>query len=1098
VAQLGLGDCAAACVGITLAYHRRYVSLQDLREATGTGRDGTDAGGILAAARRYGLTARAVKAGIGDLACLPAGSILHWDFDHFVVFEKVARKGVVVVDPAIGRRTVTAPAFGKSYTGVAIILDPGPDFGRGGKARPRPYRYLRPILGQAVVARRVVVLSVVLQLLALAIPLFTAVVVGRIVPQGDRHLLVILTGAMAAVAGYYFLVSLVRARLLLHLRTYLDRQLTTGFVRHLADLPYGFFLGRSAGDLMMRMQSNATVREILTAASLSVILDGGLATVYLVLLLVISPPLGIVVLGLGAAQVTVTILARPKNQRLMMESLQAGARSDSYAYQLLAGIEDLKAAGAEDRAVAHWSGLFATEIETALGRGRLSALVESVTAALRLASPLALLAVGAALVLRGQLSLGTMLGLTMLGAGFLEPLALLVTTGLGLQLLGSYMARINDVLDTPKEQQGRAVRPAGRLSGHIQAERVSFRYSALAPLAVDGVSVQIRPGQLVAIVGRSGSGKSTLARLLLGLYEPEAGSVRYDGTDLRELEARSVRRQLGIVTQGSYVFGSSVRDNIALSAPGLPQDDVVRAARLACIDQDIEAMTSGYGTMLVEGGASLSGGQRQRLALARALAHRPSILLLDEATSALDAVTEAAVYRNLASLGSTSIVIAHRLSTISRADTIVVMDGGKVIEQGTHHELLARGGLYTKLFSGQVQPADLTARLKLRNRTPLETLGDRYDGAPDGMRPDAAAAASTEGGGAARSSTPNGVTADGSTANGRTANRSTAANGTASRRAPEAAETVADPVGVPFWDWALSGEPIQADSTAHHFPPDGPADKAAVSAGSGIRPEPVATPVASAHDQPQRQVLGQHLGNLAHLSATPRMRTWQWRAIIAIVVGAGFTIWISWQLGLTLAVLAAIADTVYRSRASYAGPGEAQMTGAQRRTRRQLGKLERAGYRAMHLSPIPDSEDQIDHLVVGPAGVFSIGSEAWDRRMPVRTSNHRQLWHGPVSQKERLEHARWESERAAELISRALGGPVSVRPAMAVYGPKILGKVATVRDVDVFNGPQLRKYLRRQARQARRRGDSPLSASEIERIDQAAHVACSGSELSSR
>jgi len=706
VAQLGLADCAAACVGMALAYHGRHIALEELREATGTGRDGADASGILAAADRYGLTARAVKADIGDLACLPRGSILHWDFDHFIVFDKVTRRGVAVVDPAAGRRVIPAAAFGKSYTGVAITLEPGADFTRGGKAHASPYRYLRPIVGQGALSRRVVVLSVLLQILALAVPLFTAVVVDRIVPTGDLHLLVVLTVAMAAVAAYYFLVSLVRAHVLLHLRTHLDRQLTTGFVQHLTDLPYSFFLSRSAGDLMMRMESNATVREILTAGSLSAILDGGMATLYLILLLVISPPLGILVLGLGVAQVAVIVLARRKNQRLMKESLEAEARSESYAYQLLAGIEDLKAAGAEERAVGHWSGLFAREIEVALGRGRLSALVEAATAALQLVSPLALLAAGAVLVIQGRLSLGAMLGLAALGAGFLVPLALLVTTGLELQLLSSYMARINDVLDTPTEQQGRAVRPAGRLSGDIQAEGVSFRYSSLTPLAVDGVSVQIRPGQLVAIVGRSGSGKSTLARLLLGLYEPESGSVRYDGTDLRELEVRSVRRQLGIVTQGSYVFGSSVRDNITLNAPGLAQDEVVRAARLACIDRDIDAMTMGYATLLVEGGASLSGGQRQRLVLARALAHRPSILLLDEATSALDAVTEAAVYRNLASLGCTSIVIAHRLSTVSRAETIVVMDGGGVVEQGTHRELIARGGLYQELFSGQVQPAE--------------------------------------------------------------------------------------------------------------------------------------------------------------------------------------------------------------------------------------------------------------------------------------------------------------------------------------------------------------------------------------------------------
>jgi ATP-binding cassette, subfamily B, bacterial len=404
--------------------------------------------------------------------------------------------------------------------------------------------------------------------------------------------------------------------------------------------------------------------------------------------------------------VAVIVLARRRNQRLASESLEAQARSESYAYQMLAGIEDLKAAGAEERAVAHWSGLFGRELDIALGRGRLSALVESATAGLQLVSPLALLAVGAALVLQGRLSLGAMLGLAALGTGFLQPLAGLVTTGLEIQLLGSYMARIGDVLDTPAEQQGRVVRPAARLSGHIQAEDVCFRYSPLGPLAVDSVSLQVRPGQLVAIAGPSGSGKSTLARLLLGLYEPEAGSVRYDGTDLRELEARSVRRQLGIVTQGCYVFGTSVRDNIALANPGLAQEEVERAARLACIDQDIEAMTSRYGTILGEGGASLSGGQRQRLVLARALAHRPSILLLDEATSALDNLTEAAVYHNLATLGCTCIVIAHRLSTLSRADTIVVMDAGRVVEQGSHPELLARGGLYRELYSGRAAAAE--------------------------------------------------------------------------------------------------------------------------------------------------------------------------------------------------------------------------------------------------------------------------------------------------------------------------------------------------------------------------------------------------------
>jgi hypothetical protein len=246
----------------------------------------------------------------------------------------------------------------------------------------------------------------------------------------------------------------------------------------------------------------------------------------------------------------------------------------------------------------------------------------------------------------------------------------------------------------------------------------------------------------------------------------------------------------------------------------------------------------------------------------------------------------------------------------------------------------------------------------------------------------------------------------------------------------------------------------------------------------------VAGPAAAAREE-RPEGIGQQLGNLAHLSANPRRRIWQWRAIAAIVIAALFSALISWRLGLTLAVIAVIADTIYRSRKVTRGPGR-RVTSAQRHTRRQLGRMERSGYRSVHGGLIPDSDDQIDHLVVGPAGVFAIDSEAWDKRMPVRTRNARQLWHGPDSKKERLEHALWESQRASELLSGALGRPVTVRPVMAVYGPKIPWDVVTIRDVDVFSGPRLRRYLKRRVRQESVR---PLGGGEIDRIYSAARAA---------
>jgi len=705
VPQLEIADCGAACLAMVLAYHGKPVALEEIRDVTGTGRGGVDALGLVEAAQWYGLDTRGVQADLDQLHLLPCASILHWDFNHFLVFEGLRRDRVDVVDPAIGRRSIPLAQFRRSYTGVAVVLEPGEGFRPGGRRSSGTWRYLRPMLREARLLRRVLVTSVLLRLFSLALPILTAVVVDRVVPTGDRPVLMVMALAMLAMAVYYLLGSFLRAHLLLHLRTRLDTHLALGFVRHLVDLPYAFFLKRSAGDLMMRLRSNTTVRELLTTGAVSALLDGAMAGLYLVLLLAVDWLLGLLVFGLGALQVVVLVLARQRNQQLMAESLETEARSQSYAYQLLAGIEALKAAGAEHRAVEHWSNLFAGEINVALARGRLNATIEALMGGLGVVSPLVVLTAGAARVVSGDLTLGTMLALSALAAGFLEPLALLVTTGLQLQLLGSYMARINDVLDTPGEQQERTVRAADRLNGHIRAEEVSFRYSRLAPLVVDDVSIEIMPRQKVAIVGRSGSGKSTLAHLLLGLYVPEAGRILYDSVDLATLEARSVRRQIGIVTQNAYLFGSTIRENIALTDPRLSLEAVERAARLASIHDDITAMPLGYETLLTDGGASLSGGQRQRIALARALVHSPRVLLLDEATSALDAVTERQVYANLADIDCTAIIIAHRLSTITNADLILVMEEGRVVERGGHAELLARRGRYHELVRSQTEPA---------------------------------------------------------------------------------------------------------------------------------------------------------------------------------------------------------------------------------------------------------------------------------------------------------------------------------------------------------------------------------------------------------
>lgn len=701
VLQMTHHECGAACLAMVLNYYGRAITLAETRLALPSGRDGLTARAIADAARHYGLRVRAFSLEPASLGQVRMPAIVHWDFQHFLVVERWSPKGVDVVDPALGRRHLTHDEFNAGFTGVVLTLEPGAGFRRQSAQDRLSWRgYLTQLLqtpGARGLLAQILGAAALLQVIGLAFPLVMKVLIDTVLPAQDASLLAMMGIGLVVLALAEVTLSYLRTGLALYLEIRLDIEVLLGFFEQVLTLPFRFFHERNSGDLMMRLGSTAVIRDMVTGQAIGTVLDGAMVAFYAVVLFLWQPLFGVIALLFGALQIWLLLGSTRRLYELSAHDLAAQAESQSYLVEALGGIATLKASASEDRMLEHWSNLFFRQLNIALRRSHLVTLIDTGQGALGALAPIALLWIGGLWVIDGRMTLGAMLAVNTLALSFLGPLSSLVSTVQEMHLVGVHLDRIADVLQTPPEQDPQTVRAAPALSGHIEVRNAGFRYHETAPWAIRDLSVTIEPGQKVAVVGRTGSGKSTLALLLLGLYPLAEGEILYDGISLAQLNYRTVRSQFGVVLQDPALFSGSIRRNIAANDPDLPLAQIVEAAQMAAIHEEIAALPMGYETLIAEGGMDLAGGQRQRLALARALAHRPPILLLDEATSHLDALTEGIVDQNLSELRCTRIVIAHRQSTFRNADLILVLDSGIVVERGTHAELLALGGAYAAL-----------------------------------------------------------------------------------------------------------------------------------------------------------------------------------------------------------------------------------------------------------------------------------------------------------------------------------------------------------------------------------------------------------------
>jgi ATP-binding cassette subfamily B protein len=706
VLQHDASDCGAACLAMIARFYGVPVGVARLRDMANVDRDGASLWSVSQAAEALGFHTRGLQLAYEALADIQTPSIVHWEGVHYVVLYEASAKGVIVGDPALGIRRLSAEEFRRGFSGRALELTPTQRLRKTEKARTSFARFAPILRPHLALVLEVFGASLLLNILGLGLPLFTQVVLDRVIVHGSLDLLNVLLAGMLAVAVFQAATTAIRRLLLIHISTRSDLRLIGDFLRHVMSLPLRFFDLRRVGDVLSRISENEKLRAAMVGTIPGVVLDTSLALGYLALLAYYNVRLTLVVCAVVPAFVLLMLLFTPALLRNRREHFARHADQWSYLIESITGIGTVKSMAVETPVRWRWEGLFVESLLVGQRGARLETAYSTLGTLLSTVATTLFLWFGARQVVANAMSVGQLVAFVALAGNVINPVLRLVEAWSELQEARNAVERLNDVFDAkPEEPEGKALLSLPRIEGHIRFENVTFRYAPGqdAP-TLSGLSFEIPAGATVAVVGRSGSGKSTLAKLILGLYVANEGRVFIDGHDVRSLSRRVLRRRMGVVPQEVFLFSGTIRENIALGAPDCPFDRLVAVARLAGAHEFIGEMGLGYDTRVGERGMSLSGGQRQRIALARALLHDPDVLVLDEATSALDNESERAIQRNMAeaSRGRTTIVIAHRLSTVQSADRILVLDRGALVESGSHAELLERGGLYAHLVGQQL------------------------------------------------------------------------------------------------------------------------------------------------------------------------------------------------------------------------------------------------------------------------------------------------------------------------------------------------------------------------------------------------------------
>lgn len=701
--QMEATECGAASLSMIFSYFGKNLPLEQMRIETGVSRDGCNAGNIMRCAKKYGLACRGYRKEPSALRELQPPCIIHWNFNHFVVFEGFKGKYAYINDPAMGRRKLTAEELDESFTGVVLTFEKTDSFVKEKKKNTMTDFIKHRLDGQYNTLFRLFFVGLLLVFPGLLFPVLSQVFMDDVLIGGNTAWFMKLVLFMCATVMLQAGLTVYRNVVLTKLQKKMVLLSAREFLHNMFRLPVSFFDQRYVGDLSGRVRNNANVSVFLAGELAETVLNIFVSVFYLALLIFYSP-----VLTLIAVSTVIVNLAVVKITSEMLSGISIKLQQDSgkLAGAVCAGLSitsTLKASGAENEYVGRILGYNAKTICTEQKLNKIQQIINAVPDAVKMLGDVLILIVGGMIVINGKMTIGMLVAFVALFGSFAEPVDALVGFVKNIQTTKADISRVEDIMKYPVDEKfdssAEKKKMRTKLEGSVELENVDFGYSRLKEPIVSDFSFKVECGSSVAFVGSSGCGKSTVSKVVSGLYKPWEGRVLFDGIPTEEIPNEVMNASVSTVSQNITLFSGTIRDNLTMWNSGISESDMIAAAKDACIHDVISQKPGAYDYKLSEGASNLSGGQRQRLEIARALATNPTVLIMDEATSALDPLVEKKIMDNIKRRGCTCIIVAHRLSAIRDCDQIVVMDRGRIVQRGSHDELSRLDGHYKRFIS---------------------------------------------------------------------------------------------------------------------------------------------------------------------------------------------------------------------------------------------------------------------------------------------------------------------------------------------------------------------------------------------------------------